>query len=197
LFDLKGKIILFATGNASKFNEARRLLAEYNISVGMLKVKSLEIQSENLDEISESSVIEAFGKVRLPMIVEDAGLFIDALNGFPGPYAAYVYKTIGNEGLLKLMIGISERKAKFRSSIAYLESGLAMPHCFDGEVQGEITLEPRTSRDGGGFGFDPVFMPAGIRKTFSEMSLDEKNRFSHRASALRQFGEWYRKQSRR
>ena len=102
-FKLKGRVIFFATNNINKFNEARKVLAEYKIAVGMLRVKTLEIQSESLEEIAKTSVIEAFEKCNLPVIAEDAGLFIHALKGFPGPYAAYVYKTIGNRGLLQLM----------------------------------------------------------------------------------------------
>lgn len=187
-------MIFFATSNMNKFNEARHILADFGISAGMTKVKSSEIQNDSLNEISKSSVLEAFERVHLPMIVEDAGLFVDALKGFPGPYAAYAYETIGNEGLIKLMIGVSDRVARFRSSVAYFDSELAEPLCFDGEVEGRITKEIHASVQGKGFGFDPIFAPAGTRRTFSEMKLKEKNRFSHRAKALRQFGEWYRQQ---
>src|SRR3972149_1205063 len=89
-FPLKGKVVFFATGNINKFNEARRILSHYGIAVGMLKLKGEEIQSESLKEIAETSVINAYKRCRLPIFVEDAGLFIDALGGFPGTYAAYV-----------------------------------------------------------------------------------------------------------
>src|SRR4030042_4925204 len=95
-FKLKGKVVFFATNNIHKFNEARGVLAKHGISAGMLRVKPLEIQSDVLSEIATASVIDAFNRCRLPVIVEDAGLFVDALEGFPGPYAAYVYKTVGN-----------------------------------------------------------------------------------------------------
>ena len=82
---LEGRVIFFATNNVNKFNEARKVLAEYNIAVGMLRVKSLEVQSESLDEIASTSAKDAFRKCNLPIIVEDAGLFINALKSFPGP----------------------------------------------------------------------------------------------------------------
>lgn len=190
-FELKGKVIFFATNNVNKFNEARRILAEYKIAIGMLRVKSLEIQSENLEEIAKTSVLEAFRKCNLPIIVEDAGLFIDALNGFPGPYAAYVYKSIGNEGVLKLMENVENRNAKFQSVIAHHSPELEEPMLFKGEVLGRITKEKRQGNSG--FGFDPIFEPLnGCGKTFAEMTIDEKNKFSHRAKALRRFAEWYK-----
>jgi XTP/dITP diphosphohydrolase len=194
-FKLKGRFIFFATGNEHKFNEARMVLAEYDIAVGMIRVKSLEIQSDSLEKIAETSAVDAFGRFGLPVFVEDAGLFVDALNGFPGPYAAYVYKTIGNKGLLQLLEKAKDRKAKFQSVIAYCSREKARSLCFEGEALGEITAEKRRGKGKSGFGFDPVFRPAGSGKTFAEMSLDEKNCFSHRAMALRRFAEWYKKPS--
>jgi len=193
-FQLKGKVIFFATSNVNKFNEARKALAEYKIAVGMLRVKTLEIQSESLEEIAKKSVEEAFKKCNLPIIVEDAGLFIEGLNGFPGPYAAYVYKTIGNRGLLRLMENVENRKAKFQSVVAYYFAGFDSPIFFKGEIVGEITKEERKRGPKSGFGFDPIFEPLeGGGKTFAEMAIVEKNKYAHRAKALRKFAEWYQK----
>jgi XTP/dITP diphosphohydrolase len=189
---LKGRVIFFATNNVNKFDEARRVLAKYNIAVGMLRVKSLEIQGERLEEIAKASVVDAFEKCRLPVIVEDAGLSVDALNGFPGPYAAYVYKTVGNQGLLRLMKGIQPRRARFESAVAYFSAELESPVCFHGQVLGKIVDEERRRSNRSGFGFDPVFTPLNSSKTFAEMSIAEKNKHSHRARAFRKFAVWYK-----
>lgn len=191
-FKFEGRFVFFATNNVHKFNEARQVLAEYDIATGMLRIKSLEIQSNSLEEIAKTSVIDASEKCHLPIIVEDAGLFVETLNGFPGPYAAYVYKTIGNKGILQIMREAENRNARFESAIAYHSSKLDTPMCFLGEVAGEITREERKGDNELGFGFDPIFKPADSEKTFAEMTIAEKNRFSHRASALRKFAEWYR-----
>ena len=192
-FQLKGRVIFFATNNINKFNEARKVLAEHKIAVGMLRVKTLEIQSESLKEIAETSVLQAFEKCHLPIIVEDAGLFIDALNGFPGPYAAYVYRTIGNRGLLKLMADNEDRKAKFQSVVAYYSAELKSPICFIGEVKGEVIRKEKRGKGKSGFGFDPIFQPEDSNETFAEMTTVEKNKYSHRANALQKFAEWYKK----
>lgn len=191
-FQLKGRVVFFATNNVNKFNEARRILAPYDIAVGMLRVKSLEIQSDSLQEIAEASVVDAFERSHLPVIVEDAGLFMDGLNGFPGPYAAYVYKTIGNKGLIELMRSVNTRKAHFESAVSYMSDDLKSPLSFSGKVQGRIVPEERRGGGTCGFGFDPVFEPATSDKTFAEMSITEKNKFSHRAEAFRKFAEWYK-----
>ncbi|MBS7653544.1 XTP/dITP diphosphatase [Candidatus Bathyarchaeota archaeon] len=183
--------VFFATGNIYKFNEARRILAEYNIATAMIKVKTLELQDDNIENIARLSAIDAASKINLPVIVEDAGLFIDALNGFPGPYSSYVYRTIGKEGIIKLLEGVNDREAYFKSVVAFCSPG-GNVICFEGVTEGKIAMEPRGC---GGFGFDPIFEPAEQPgETFGEMSIENKNRFSHRAKALRKFAEWYRAQ---
>lgn len=192
--NLKGRVIFFATSNVHKFYEARAVLASYGLTAGMLKIKGVEIQSDSLQEIAVTSAANAFKYSHLPVIVEDAGLFVDSLKGFPGPYAAYVYKTIENAGLLKLMKGVKNRKATFRSSIAYCDNETSTIVCFEGETAGEITTQERMLNFESAFGFDPIFQPKNSSKTFAEMTLQEKNDFSHRAQAVRKFAEWYRKQ---
>ncbi|MCW4000257.1 MAG: XTP/dITP diphosphatase [Candidatus Bathyarchaeota archaeon] len=189
---LGGKVVLFATGNVNKFNEARAILGAYGVSVGMLRLKGDEIQSDSLMEIAQKSVRYAYGRCGLPIFVEDAGLFIDALGGFPGPYAAYAYRTIHNSGILKLMEDKADRNATFRSVISYLDGSVpCQPKSFLGESRGTITVAERREAGKSGFGFDPIFQPEGSRKTFAEMTIGEKNGFSHRACALRRFAEWY------
>jgi XTP/dITP diphosphohydrolase len=195
-FQLKGKVIFFATNNVNKFQEARRVFSEHKIAVGMLRVKTLEIQNESIEEIAKASVVDAFRNCNLPVIVEDAGLFVEALNGFPGPYAAYVYKTIDNGGLLRLMENAKNRRACFKSVVAYYSVDCKLPICFEGEVSGEITKVERRSGNEYGFGFDPIFKPANSNKTFAEMSIASKNKYSHRAKALHKFAEWYKGQGR-
>ncbi len=185
-----GRLIFFATGNLHKFNEARRILAEYDIAVAMLKVKKLEIQDENLENVAKTSALNIIRETNLPIIVEDAGLFIEALNGFPGPYSSYVYQTLGIAGILKLLGGIENREATFKSAVAFCNPSGDLKY-FQGTVKGRIAKKPRGSS---GFGFDPIFEPKELpEKTFGEMTVDEKSRFSHRARALRRFAEWYKR----
>jgi XTP/dITP diphosphohydrolase len=190
--NLKGKVIFFATGNIHKFNEARVVLAQNGLAAGMLRAKAVEIQSDSLAEIASTSAVEAYTRCHLPLIVEDAGLFVDALKGFPGPYAAYVYKTIENAGLLKLMENVKNRKATFRSAIAYCASDSGKTVCFEGESTGEITTKERVTSFESAFGFDPIFQPTGYSRTFAEMTLEKKNCISHRAQAIRKFAQWYK-----
>jgi len=184
-----GRLIFFATGNMHKFNEARQILAVYDIATAVLRIKALEIQDDDMENIAKASAQEATHKSHLPVIVEDAGLFIEVLKGFPGPYANYVYRTIGNEGVLKILESHEDRRAHFRSVVAFCTPDRS-PICFQGTIEGRIVEEMRGSS---GFGFDPIFEPAeNPGKTFGEMTPEEKNSVSHRARALRKFAEWYR-----
>jgi XTP/dITP diphosphohydrolase len=155
-------------------------------------MKGYEIQSDNLKEIAQTSAVNAYKQSKLPVFVEDAGLFIDALGGFPGPYAAYVYKKVHNSGILRLMEDVKDRRAKFQSVVAYCDQTLCEPKCFMGESNGEITLTERKQSGKAAFGFDPIFQPAGSSMSFAEMTIEEKNGFSHRAKAIRKFAEWYK-----
>ena len=193
-FRLEGRVVFFATNNIHKFNEARIVFSRYGVAVGMLRAKALEIQNDNVGEIAKSSAIDAFERCHLPVIVEDAGLFVDALKGFPGPYSAYVYKTLGNGGLLKLMDKVMNRRAKFQSVIAYCDNLNIDPMCFAGESLGNISTEEHKDNKISNFGFDPIFLPKGNTRTFAEMNLEEKNGLSHRAEALAKFSDWCKTQ---
>lgn len=185
----KDKIVYFATSNIHKYTEACQVLSECKIVTAMLKkIEAMEIQDDNLANIAKFSVIDATRKCHLPIIVEDAGLFIEALNGFPGPYSSYVYRTIGNDGILKLSKNIIERKACFKSVVAFHSPERVEPMCFRSEVEGKIVREKRGSQ---GFGFDPIFEPLNSSKTFAEMLFEEKNRHSHRGFALCKFAKWF------
>ena len=143
-----------------------------------------EYRSEDVGEIARGKAQHAYSQLKVPLIVDDTGFFIDALKGFPGPYAAYVLQSIGNTGILKLMSAVSDRNARFVTAIAFAdEQGV---HVFKGTIEGRITSSPRGT---GGFGYDPIFETGG--KTLAEIPLDEKSRISHRARALAAFHDWF------
>ena len=111
--------VLFVSSNKNKFYEAKNILSQNGINLGFFKTPLKEIQAESLKEIAAQKADEAYRKIRKPLIIEDAGLFIESLNGFPGPFSSYVFKTIGNSGILRLLK--TNRKAKFQSVVAYCD----------------------------------------------------------------------------
>ncbi|MEM1618193.1 MAG: XTP/dITP diphosphatase [Desulfurococcaceae archaeon] len=178
--------LCFVTSNIHKYNEVKPIAESLGIELELCTDLKLEIQSDSIEEVVLKSAMIAYAVLSKPVLVEDAGLFIEALNGFPGPYSSYVYRTIGIKGILKLMEGVKDRRACFKSASAVAFSkGVIVA---TGEVHGEIVLEPRGDK---GFGFDPIFIPVGESRTFAEMTIEEKNSKSHRAISTRRVLEKY------
>jgi len=183
----------FATGNDHKIEEARAALAQYNLGVQKLQdFQKLEIQHPDLGEIASSALALIVSKTDKPVFVEDSGLFIHQLNGFPGPYSSYVFETLGIEGILKLLEDAKTRKAEFRSSVAFGMNGRWLAN-FSSATEGIIQMQARGEN---GFGFDPIFVPMWTSKTFAEMPLKEKTIYSHRAKAISKLALWYLNEAR-
>ena len=180
--------LYFATGNEHKFEEAEELARNHDLEIEHKDISYIEIQADELEDIVKPGAQQASSMIGSPCFIEDAGMFIDSLKGFPGPYSSYVYRTVGNEGILRLMDGVEDRRAEFRSVVGYCEPG-SDPKLFRGKVEGTITEEPRGK---GGFGYDPIFAPdRGEGGTFAEMSTKMKNYLSHRAEAIEKLVKWY------
>jgi XTP/dITP diphosphohydrolase len=124
--------------------------------------------------------------LRRRVVVDDTGLYISALNGFPGAYAAFVQKTIGNSGILRLMEGITDRTANFITAAAYADGRNI--EAFVGEMPGRIALAPSGEE---GFGYDPIFICDGQTRTYAEMNISQKIALSHRTKAFTSFLDWY------
>lgn len=182
------RTVLFATGNLHKFREAALVLQEYGLKITRVDLKGIEIQAETVEEVAKFSATQVAQQLQTQVIVEDTGIFIEALNGFPGPYSSYVHKTIGNKGVLKLLKGISNRRAFFRSAISYSKPNFST-RCFSGITVGKILHKEQGSY---GFGYDPIFKPfRGGGKTYAEMTIEDKNQYSHRSKAFKKFVKWY------
>jgi len=176
------------TENSGKFREASSILASRGIRVRQLRRPKLEIQDPKLENIAKYALQTALDQQPRPLLVEDSGLFIEPLNGFPGPYSSHILKTIGLDGILHLLGKRRERHAYFLSAVAY-GTLRKRPTIFTGTVRGTIS---RRIRGTNGFGFDPIFIPTGSTQTFGQASDSFKNTHSHRAKAFVRFANWYR-----
>lgn len=176
----KESMIYFVTSNKGKMIEAQGIFGD----IEQRNIGYTEIQADTLEEVVVNGMKEVAARLKGNVMIEDAGLFIEALKGFPGVYSAYVQKTIGNGGILKLMKDIDDRRAHFRSVVGYVEPGIA-PVMFSGEVHGSIGFEERGLK---GFGYDPIFYVDD--KSLAEMDIDEKNKISHRGESMRALKRW-------
>jgi XTP/dITP diphosphohydrolase len=182
------KKIVFATNNLHKLEEVQHLLGEDFQLSGLAAIGCKEDIPEPHPTLEENAVAKAayvFTRYGLPCFADDTGLEVDALGGTPGVlsarYAGEDKDPAANmDKLLSALDGHSDRKARFRTVIAYVSADGT--HLFEGIVNGRILTEKRGSQ---GFGYDPVFLPDGYELSFAEMPLEMKNRLSHRARAMR------------
>lgn len=175
--------LVVVTSNPNKAHEVAAFFAG-SVDIEHVALECPELRSEDVGEIAREKARYAYGEIGAPLIVDDTSFEIDALNGFPGPFAAYVLDTIGNAGILRLMEGVLDRSACFTTAIAFADAdGIQV---FSGTIHGTLTTLPRGT---GGFGYDPIFECNG--RTLAEIPLLEKSRISHRAQALAAFHDWF------
>ena len=172
--------MIIVTSNKGKYREYKEILGGH-FNLKLILMRYPEEQLDTIEKVAERSVYYLSGIVNGDFFIDDSGLFIEAFKGFPGVYSSYVNKTLGNEGILRLMEGVSNRTAEFRTCIAYYDGKL---NIFTGKVQGTIS---ETARGKNGFGFDPIFIPSGHKLTYAEMALEKKNSLSHRYRAGKAF----------
>lgn len=182
--------VLFATSNPHKIKEARDVGKDYGIEFVQLKESYPEIRDEDVAKVAEDGARHIYDKMKKPVVVDDTGLYIEALNGFPGPFSAYVYKKVGCQGILRLMSGIDNRAAVFVSAVGYCDGKKLLT--FRGECRGKIISEMRGPQL---FGYDPIFLPEGQDKTFAE-DAQMKDRVSHRRKSFEAFCKWYTSKNR-
>jgi XTP/dITP diphosphohydrolase len=178
--------LIFATNNRHKVDEIRKVLGEI-FDVITLKEAAITIDipephntlEENATEKSKT-IYSLTGK---DCFSEDTGLEVETLNREPGVksarYAGENRSDSDNiQKLLSNLVNETNRRARFRTVISLIREG--KEHQFEGICEGIITTEPRGEK---GFGYDPIFVPDGSGKTFAEMGIEEKNKYSHRKKA--------------
>ena len=188
--------ILFVTGNQNKVAEANGILSPLGFVVEQLLIGGevpdlIEPQSEEIEEIAkfklEQAVSLAMGTEfeNEALLVEDSGLFIDSLSGFPGPFSSFVHETIGLSGILSLMSGETDRSAEFRAvaAVSFRGNMLTSTGICRGVISENISGES-------GFGYDPIFIPEEANgRTCAQLPSHEKSAISHRGFALKGVSE--------
>lgn len=179
--------IVFASNNKNKVQEIQNQVPESIQIVTLEEIGCFEDIEETGITLEENAIIKAnyvTEKYDLPCFADDTGLEIEALNGEPGVYSArYAGEEKNNEAnmqkVLKNLNGVSNRKAQFKTVIALNINN--EQYLFTGTVEGEIRNEQKGTN---GFGYDPIFEPGHLGKTFAEMTLEDKNKMSHRGRAV-------------
>ncbi|MBR6504625.1 MAG: non-canonical purine NTP pyrophosphatase [Clostridia bacterium] len=168
--------IIFITGNMEKVNIAKAALKDTGVIIENRKIKCPEIQSDDTEEIVKYSARYASNELKSNVIKTDSGLFIESLNGFPGPYSEYVERKLDAKEILNLMQDKSERKAYYKEVLAYCE--------YKGEITtfttytyGNISTELSGEN---GWNFDRIFIVDGDENTIANYDdIERAKKYSH------------------
>ena len=164
------------TSNEDKWREAQRILGR---PLARTALDLPEIQAATTAEVALEKARAAFAALRRPVIVEDAGVELHALGGFPGPFIKFWEKLGGLASICRAVDGAGDRGVTAVCALGVCaEEGAA--YVVEGRTAGRVADRPRGS---GGFGWDAIFVPDGDVRTFAEMSAAEKDRTSHRRRA--------------
>lgn len=185
--------IIVATRNSHKVDEIRSILSEYEVC-DLSVVTNPPVVEETGTTFLENASLKALAISELTadlVLSDDSGLEVDALGGEPGVYSSRYAGEEGNDALnnAKLLDELGEKKdreARFRCVIVLARNGRALAD-FSGAVEGRIS---ETESGGGGFGYDPLFVPNGHEASFAELGEEIKNALSHRAKALEEARKW-------
>ncbi len=181
--------VYFVTGNDAKVREARSILSPFGIKVVQKRMEIEEIQDRDVEKVARVKAKFAYAVLRKPLIVEDTGLYIEAMNGYPGSLIKHFLDAIGREGIIRCMEG-RPRGAEGISVLAYADEK-GNVKTFAGKIRGEISDYIGKGYE---FAWDPIFIPEGREKTFAEMGIKEKNRISHRKISVEKFARWLKEQ---
>jgi non-canonical purine NTP pyrophosphatase (RdgB/HAM1 family) len=167
--------LYFITGNKGKLKEVKSILP----SVKQYDIDLPEIQDIDARKVIKEKLLEALKHRKGEFIVEDTSLYLDCLNGMPGPLIKWFMKTVGNKGLYNIAKKLGNYNAEAKTIIGYAKNRKNIKF-FEGNIKGKI-VSPKGTK---GFGWDPIFKPKGFTKNFAEMSHEDKNSISMRRTAL-------------
>lgn len=176
------KVITLVTQNKNKVSDLQKLMPEYLVE--HIDFEVAEIQNFAPRAVIEHKLKEAYSKIGKPCIVHDTSLFINSLNGFPGPFIKFFYEVMGNKKITEVCNLYKDRSCEW-VSILGLYDGKDFSF-IEEKVSGEISSEPRGTN---GYAWDPVFIPAGQVKTLAEMDFEEKQKFTPTAKLVNKLKE--------
>ncbi|MBV8515839.1 MAG: non-canonical purine NTP pyrophosphatase [Acidobacteria bacterium] len=179
-----GEQLILVSTNPNKGIEAERILG-----VPLLRVSIAlpEIQAATVEDVTRYKLEVAKTKGYKRLVVEDVALGFDELGHFPGVYVRWLLEAAGGKGLAAIAYALNNRSARAQCCVGYWDGSEVK--LFVGETTGEILVQPRGERH---FGWDAWFVPEGSKKTFAEMTAEEKDAVSHRGRAYRKLAEHLR-----
>jgi len=174
---------IFITGSLKKKEEVNKILTKFSIE--NVKLDLEEFQSLDIYKIARDKAKQAYKLLKKPVVIEDVAFYIEELNCFPGPLIKWMLSSMEDKGIYEISKSFKNKHALTRCVVCYFDGGKFS--FFTGDVKGKI-VDPKNRK---AFGFDSIFMPKGMNETYSEISKEEKNSYSHRSIAWKKFEEFY------
>jgi len=180
------KVLVYVTGNETKFSVATETFVNTGITLLQKKLDTPEIQSKSVEEVAKYSASWASKKLGKPVIVTDAGFFIEALNGFPGPFIKFINKWFSVEDYMNLMKGKTNRRIIIQDCLAYCSPN-EEPIVFTGSYVGELAIEPSEKP---GTPIDRLFIPQGFSVPISEIHEEDMIAYWSSGEIMSKFKEY-------
>lgn len=178
-----------ATNNSGKLKEIIHGMEGIGIEITPFNITfGNELQLQTLAEISKDKARQAFEAARAPIITDDAGIYIEKYNNFPGVNAKYIIESIGIDGIKRLVDEGS--RVSFQAAISYMDESLPDPMTFIGVTSGVLSLKDDLQNMEAGFPFNSLFIPDGAEKFMYQISVEDRQQFSHRLRAVQQLAEY-------
>ena len=179
--------LFIATGNNYKVHEMSLMLSEFGIELEQKNIPVVEPDLDSVEEIAVEKAKQAFEELNQPVIAEDTGVYFEAYNNFPGQLAKRIYLGIDFEGLISLIKLKENKKAYFKTAVAYFDGKESK--VFSGKMEGTL-LEKIVSPEKDRLPYEKIFVPNDFDNALVDISVEEKNKISHRSKATKKLGEW-------
>lgn len=182
----RGRLVLMesiyiVTGNQSKLAEFKAILEPLGFRVKSHSVEVEEPKTLDQEKVAISTAIQAYKVVNQPVITDDTGIFFRNYTNFPGTYTKFLFQAIGFEGIRRLM-RVKNKDAYFQTTLCLYDG--KETKTFQGWLEGKVTLK-QSKKFNQDWSYDSIFIPKGSKKYFSEYTLEERKRISHRAKAIK------------
>ncbi len=188
-------LLNFATTNKGKLLTMQTDMKPYGIEVVQKALDIPEPRSNDVQEIADHKAWQALQQLHEPVIVMDAGFYVDSLNGFPRAFTNFALETVGIAGILKLVDGL-DRRCEFRECLAYIDKSMNEPKFFIAHIRGSLSAKPRGNLHAGHWSdLALIFEPEGQQATLAEMSMEQLDAWREQSGAkdahAKEFPVWF------
>lgn len=180
--------VYFVSRNKFKYEEINELFIKNDLEINYFELAIEELQSDDIKKIILNKTLDAYNKIKRPVIVEHTGLYIKSLNNFPGGLTQLFWDKLQGDKICKMVDSLPDRTAFARTIIGFCDGKNIFTE-FEGELEGSISSYPKGGRE---FQWGTIFLPKNYEDTYSLIEIDELNTFSHRFKAFKKFIDFYK-----